>query len=176
MLAWLKYAWMTITAVVGYQDWKKNKEESKTLTPQKILKSLEQQNDFKIPQLKLEPVPWRKDTWLLIEDWSYGEFFIPKYFFCDLDSVPRLPYIYSFFKGYARTSAGVHDWLYATEIAGRKGADRVFYELMRHEGVHPIRAKLVYAAVRAFGWLYYGKKRGVWASLMAPEVRNADHP
>lgn len=153
-----------------------NRKEDKWLRVAGVLTALTNQKKSKLPLPRLEPVPWRKDTWLLVEDWTFGDVTIPKFFFCDLDSIPRIPFIYGYFKGYARTSAMVHDWYYATTPLSRSQADSVFYDLMKLEGVHPIRARLVYWAVRCFGWLFYGKKRGVLDALMDPEVRDADYP
>lgn len=153
----------------------------KLLTPTDVLLSLRLQRTAPWPIPKMEPVFKKKDGWMLHEDWHYThpgldlDIFIPKYFFCDLDSIPRIPYIYSFFKGYARVSALVHDWFYATGLVSRDVADRIFYDLMILEGVHPIRAKLAYKAVSIFGKLFYGKRGGVYDALMAPEVRDANY-
>jgi hypothetical protein len=176
MLVWLRYIWLAITMVVGWDDRKKLKKEERELTPKKVIESIGLQKDYPFTLPKLVPVPWRKDTWMLTEDWSYNGVFIPRYFFCDLDSVPRIPFLYSFFKGYARTSAMTHDFLYSTGQVGRKEADQVFYDFMKLEGVNAIRAALVFYAVRAFGWWSYNTKTGVYESLMAPEVRDADYP
>lgn len=136
-----------------------------------ILKGLEQQRTCALPLPILQPIPTRKDGWMYVEDWHWGHHFIPRFFFCDLDSVPRLPFIYPFLKGYARTSAGLHDWYYATQRLPKAQADSVFYECMLLEGVSSWRAKLIYLAVHWFGHRAYGRRRNVYESLMAEEVR-----
>lgn len=176
MLVWLKSLWFALVTIVTRKDRKTYKKGFPDLSPQDVLDSLEEQYSSEITLPFLEPVPWRKDTWMLLEDWRYKGWFIPKYFFCDLDSIPRIPYVYSFFKGYGRISAFLHDWHYATEEVSRKQADRVFYDLLKLEGVHPVRARLAFWGVRVGGWYSYGKRTGVYDSLMAPEVRNAPYP
>lgn len=175
MLAYLKYAFLALSSLLTLRGWRKDSKGSDTLTWEDVLETLHEQELSRLPLPKLEPVPWRKDTWLLLEDWHYLDIFIPRYFFCDLDSIPRFPYIYTYLKGYARTSAMVHDWLYATAAVSRAEADQVFYDFMILEGVHRYRAKLIFYAVRTFGDLFYDKKKGVLDALMAPEVRDVDY-
>lgn len=52
----------------------------------------------------------------------------------------------------------VHDWLYRYAIYQRKKCDDIFYELLRMEGKSFFGAKVMYLAVRCFGWKYYGSK------------------
>lgn len=176
MIAFLKQMLIALAAASGALTWWRERKVSKVLTVEGVLGVLSEQKNSPLPLPRLEPVSWRKDTWLLLEDWSYLDIQIPRYFFCDLDSIPRVPYVYTYLKGYARTSAMVHDWLYATAYVSRRQADRVFYDFMVLEGVGRIRARLIYYAVRVFGDLFYDKKSGVLDALMAPEVRNAHHP
>lgn len=136
-----------------------------------ILKGLDQQRSSVLPLPILQPIPTRKDGWMYVEDWQWEKHFIPRFFFCDLDSVPRLPFIYPFLKGYARTSAGLHDWYYATKLVSKDEADAVFYRCMLLEGVAQWRARLIYLAVHYFGHRAYGRRRNVYQSLMAEEVR-----
>jgi len=53
----------------------------------------------------------------------------------------------------------VHDWLYFTGNNSRRKSDRIFYELLRKQGVGYIRSNLMYLAVRIFGKKYYTNKR-----------------
>ena len=175
MIEYLKYFALLFSVVSVVIGWREYTKDSTSLTSEAVLHVLKKQKKCPLPLPKLEPVPWREDTWLLLEDWSYLGIFIPRYFFCDLDSIPRIPYVYTYLKGYARTAAMVHDWLYADQSTSRAEADRVFYDFMVLEGVHRVRAGVIYGTVRVFGCLYYGKKLGVREALMAPEVRDVDY-
>lgn len=79
---------------------------------------------------------------------------VPEGYLTDLDSVPRIPFIYAWLKGRAIKSAVIHDWLYYNK-ADRKQADNIFLEAMKDEGVPVYRRVPIYLAVRAFGWLAY---------------------
>jgi len=115
------------------------------------------------------------DEWVLTEDWTFyserlgQEITVKAGFRSDLDSVPRIPILYSQLKGYARLAAIAHDWLYVTgEITGsvlesdlagepvdRDTADKVFNEIMRKEGISSLRRWFIYYGVRVFGWIKY---------------------
>lgn len=119
------------------------------------------ENNKGFPQPVLQPIKGKKDFWIYVEDYNYDGHFIPKGFPTDLDSIPRIPFIYAILKGEARASAGIHDWHYATGILPRAEIDLIFYEHMLLEGVHPKKAKAIYLAVKYFGKKHYDKKRGV---------------
>lgn len=176
MIAFIKYLFTFFSTITTIKEWKAGGYTKKSLTVDDVLMVLEEQAATKLPMPRLEPVPWRKNTWLLLDDWVFNDIFIPRFFFCDLDSIPRFPFIYSYLKGYARTAAMAHDWFYATGVLSRTDADRVFYDFMILEGVPRLRARLIYWSVRGFGWIFYGKKDGVYDALMAPEVRDVDYP
>lgn len=123
---------------------------------------------------KLRPT-LKVDEWVLLEDWTFYsdrlgcEITVKKGFRSDLDSVPRIPVLYSQLKGFARLAAIAHDWLYTTgEITGpeteegiagepvdRDTADKVFNEIMRKEGISSLRRWFIYYGVRFFGWVKY---------------------
>lgn len=50
-----------------------------------------------------------------------------------------------------------HDYLYRTGKVSREVADRVLYETLRDWGVPRWRSWLMYAGVRAFGFVFYNK-------------------
>jgi len=79
---------------------------------------------------------------------------VPAGYSTDLDSVPRIPFVYAWLKGQATKSAVIHDWLYFNKH-DRKEADKIFLEAMKEEGVAVWRRWPIYLAVRAFGWLAY---------------------
>lgn len=84
------------------------------------------------------------------------EITVPVNFSTDLDSVPRIPFLYAWLKGRATKAAVVHDFLYFKKH-NRKEADTIFYIAMREEGVPAWRRWPIYLGVRSFGWLYYVK-------------------
>ena len=78
---------------------------------------------------------------------------VPFGFITDLASIPRI--FWPFFPPHGRNvnAAIVHDWLYRTgHRKGRRWADRQFYDAMIVLEVPPISARLMWAAVRVFGW------------------------
>lgn len=48
-------------------------------------------------------------------------------------------------------AAVIHDWLYYSQTRPREEADRIFHEGMRVMTVPPVRAWMMWAAVRVFG-------------------------
>lgn len=79
---------------------------------------------------------------------------VPEGFVTDGDSVPRVPWVYSAFKGRTVESAVVHDSLYY-EQAGKAYADRTFLEAMKAEGV-PFKYRWpIYMAVVLCGGQIY---------------------
>ena len=55
-------------------------------------------------------------------------------------------------------AALIHDALYATGYGDRQAADRLFREMMAVLDVKPWRRLLMYAAVRAGGWLPWSRR------------------
>jgi len=76
---------------------------------------------------------------------------VPKGFIHDFASVPRIPFIYSLFGGYAKQSAIIHDWLYHKKPVSRKTADKIFLEAMIAENTPPGKRQMMYQAVRMGG-------------------------
>lgn len=107
---------------------------------------------------KLSPIQGR-DQWVLLEDWTYFGYTVPKGFETDLDSIPHIPFIHSAYKGYARTSALLHDYLYRTGEVSRSAADQLFFDLMRAEGVPTNKRRDIYFAVRVGGWVRWNQLR-----------------
>ena len=56
--------------------------------------------------------------------------------------------------GYQRAGC-LHDALYASEYFDRKMCDELFLEAMISDGVSEAKAKMMYYAVRSFGWLVW---------------------
>ena len=87
---------------------------------------------------------------------------VPKSFVTDYASIPRifraivLPY------GKHSGASVVHDYLYSKNCElniERKKADKIFFEILKEEGVNPILARLMYIAVRCFGKTRYKIKK-----------------
>jgi hypothetical protein len=83
---------------------------------------------------------------------------VPRGFASDGASVPRA--FWRLFPPLGRyTGAAVlHDWLYRTKAVSRAVADEIFHEACRDLGVPPVQALVLFYAVRAFGWLSYGRR------------------
>ena len=90
---------------------------------------------------------------------------VPYGFITDFASIPWLFWSLLPRWGKYGKAAVIHDWLYqnynvtsmvvvrkATLSIDRKGADDIFYEAMLVEGTKPWKAKVMYWAVRLFGW------------------------
>ena len=89
------------------------------------------------------------------------EIFIPKGFRTDLASIPRILWWVVPPFGEYNEAAVVHDFLYR-KLHGksnitRKEADLIFFSLMEKANVNKIISYTFYVAVRAFGWIVYGK-------------------
>jgi hypothetical protein len=56
-------------------------------------------------------------------------------------------------------AAVVHDALYAAHYTTRAQADRIFFQLAKRNGLAAHRAAIMWAALRAFGWIAWRRKR-----------------
>jgi len=108
-------------------------------------------------------------TWRLVEDLAYEwrprgfgatTFVVPAGFDTDFASVPRALWSLVPPTGVYTRAAVLHDWLYRTGATTRRDADRVFRAVMLELRTRRLRALLMWAAVRAFGWLHYRKATG----------------
>ena len=95
---------------------------------------------------------------------SIGTITIPKGFFTDGASVPRIFWnIFSPWGSYF-SAALVHDYLYSKDssdtfpVDERLVADKIFKEAMFNAGVGWVTRETVYRAVRLGGWASYKKK------------------
>lgn len=103
--------------------------------------------------------PIAPGRWRLADEWQYFGFTIPAGFVCDLDSVPRLPFIHARYQGRTVIAAVLHDYLYRHRITSRRVADLLFLLAMEFEGV-PWRFQIaIYLAVRCFGWSAWRRNR-----------------
>lgn len=104
----------------------------------------------------LAPLP-KRGWWVNVEDWNKYGHTVPSGFTTDLDSVPKVPYLYAAIKGHSVWAALLHDYLYASRKVTRKEADVFFRRGLLEEGVPGWIASAMYYAVRGFGWMYYKK-------------------
>lgn len=97
-------------------------------------------------------------TWYLDRPLTYvrgtGEIItVPTHFESDWASVPRLFWsLLPPFGSYGWASI-VHDWLYWTQRCTRLAADDTLLEAMIATNVAPWQRRLIYRAVRDFGWI-----------------------
>ena len=93
--------------------------------------------------------------WIVISEYRYRGVTVEAGFVTDLDSVPRIPGIYSRVKGRTVVAAVIHDWCYRKLVKNdkmtRKAADKLFLRAMKDEGVNLIHRRIIYRAVRMFG-------------------------
>ena len=105
-------------------------------------------------------------TEALLVEYKGKVIFIPSGFTCDLASIPD--FVFWWRHGAYNISAVVHDYNYiyrkllyfqeedliVSEIT-RAQSDRLFWELNKQLGVHPIVNFLMWLAVRCFGWRWW---------------------
>jgi len=87
---------------------------------------------------------------------------VPRGFITDYASIPRIfrPIVLPY--GKHSGASVVHDYLYSKSCdldIERKKADKIFFEILKEEGVNPILARLMYIAVRVFGKIRYKIKK-----------------
>ncbi|WP_436794122.1 DUF1353 domain-containing protein [Actinospongicola halichondriae] len=114
-------------------------------------------------------------TWLIVtDDFRYeignegsgDEIHVPQWMATDFASVPRPVWWFVAPWGRHGHAAVVHDAGYYLQTRSRRAYDRVFLEAMTVLGTNPVKARLMYLAVRAFGGL-------AWR---ANARRSAEHP
>lgn len=77
---------------------------------------------------------------------------VPKGFYTDLASIPRVFHWLIPVNGKHRAAAIVHDYLYTIKDRQRAEADAIFLEAMKESGVRWTQRKAMYMAVRLGGW------------------------
>lgn len=89
---------------------------------------------------------------------------VPRGTVTDLASVPRIvPGLVRVLlpsKLESALAAILHDWLYATASVSRREADRLFWLALRVAGEGRVGSWLMWAGVRAGGWLAWRRHRG----------------
>ena len=113
---------------------------------------------------KLILTPSGFKTWKLVQDFKVKvnkqTIIVPKGKITDLASTPKILWsILPPFGRYTQASV-VHDYLYGVKTLSRAETDKIFYDLMLRYKTHKWKAKLMYYAVRCFGWLAWRDKNG----------------
>lgn len=84
---------------------------------------------------------------------------VPAEFVCDLESVPRIPIIYSLYAGTSKKGGVGHDYLCRIDsipVVSKKIAAQVYLEIMETRG-NPWRRRIVKYYVVRVAWGYYHK-------------------
>jgi len=83
---------------------------------------------------------------------------VPKGFKTDFASIPQIFWSLAPPDGKYTGAAIVHDYLYQKKVYSRKRSDQIFLEAMKVQKVSWWRRRLMYRAVRLFGWLAWKGK------------------
>lgn len=105
---------------------------------------------------------WRLDNDLVYESDLVGKITVPKGFYTDFASVPRVPLAYLFFGGMAHREAVVHDYGYRSDAdpeMTREQVDDVFLEAMKERGKSWFTRYAMYWAVRLGAAKNWHKKK-----------------
>ena len=103
-----------------------------------------------------------KGEWILLAPysavWKDGRIDVPEGFQTDLSSIPRvarsiIPQI-----GDQNGPSVIHDWCYRYRWKGRAISDALFLATMKVKAVNWLRRNIIYAAVRAGGWVTWNKE------------------
>jgi len=105
--------------------------------------------------------PSHKQYWKTLRKFRYyvgeedGDDFIdvPKGFKTDFASVPRMFWTIFPPDGIWSQAAVLHDYNYTVKKRSRKDCDNIFLESMQVLGVPIITRRLMFRAVRSFGWI-----------------------
>ena len=108
-----------------------------------------------------EPNEWVVLSPLMYRSASGRKYIVTAGFITDLASIPRIlhPIIHPNDK--SRKPAVLHDLLYCLKQGTREAADALFLEALEAEGVNLITRRIMWLAVRAYGWRYWNARTGI---------------
>jgi hypothetical protein len=86
---------------------------------------------------------------------------VPPAFITDLASQPAITRPVLDRNGKSRRPSALHDYKYCVKQGTRKEADDLFLEALESEGVNMITRRMMWLAVRAWGWTYWNKRDGI---------------
>jgi len=103
------------------------------------------------------------DEWVLLAPLRYQPatgrpVTVPAGFVTDLASIPRPARALVSPNGTSRRAAVLHDWLYCLRAGARAEADALFLEALEADGVGWFTRRVMWLAVRAGGWVYWGRR------------------
>ena len=105
---------------------------------------------------------WRLErpfTFHIGSQYSLNYIQVPKHFVTDFASIPWFFWTFLPYWGKYGKAAVIHDYIYQTHCRTREEADDIFYEAMLVSGTKHWKAMVMYASVRMWGGLAWGKKR-----------------
>ncbi len=108
---------------------------------------------------QLEDDLWELTAPLTYDAGRHGVHTVPTGFRTDFASVPRAPLAFWYCGAQGEAAAVVHDFLYKSGQTSKDVADRVFYMALRDMGIGPVKATIMYQAVRVGGWPMWRKYR-----------------
>ena len=118
--------------------------------------------------MKFSPItkPLSKFTIQLVETFAdqtpWGPFFVPIGFIYNGASIPRLGQFVlgvSRYGAQVRGPAVVHDYHYRYQTRSRRQSDKIFYWMLRANGVNVFKAALMYRTLRLFGRMAWNKNK-----------------
>jgi len=95
----------------------------------------------------------RAFTYFVGEEYSEDRIVVPKGFETDLASVPWPASMLIPKSGKYNPAAVLHDYICSTQERPRAECDRIFLEAMEVVGVPLVKRRIMYRAVRMFGWI-----------------------
>ncbi len=117
----------------------------------------------KYPIVHLKKSNLKYNLFELIEDCAFEfediKFTIPKGFTTDFASVPQIFWGLLPAHCTAAMPSVIHDYTCQFAILPRPKCDAVFLELLKISGMKKWQYRLMYAYVRAFGWVTYNKRK-----------------
>lgn len=108
--------------------------------------------------------PSGRPQWMLHEPFAFQSdtlkrtIHIPIGFVTDLESCPRLPFVFWLFGDVSNEAAITHDYLYTEGIETRETCDAVLKEACLSEGVSEWKSFGIWAGVRVGGGSHFGSK------------------
>lgn len=107
---------------------------------------------------------YKAGEWVVLAGLLYlanngARYMVPRGFITDLASIPRALRWWFDPNGTSRDAAVLHDFLYCIHYTTRGEADALFLEALQACGVPWGVRHLMYAGVRAGGWVYWDQRK-----------------
>jgi hypothetical protein len=116
-----------------------------------------------LDQPKVMQHPKNPKNWILLEKFRD----VPAGFVFDFSSIPRALWWLVSPTELGDVGPLCHDARYRMKSGTRKEADQLFLADMKADGIARWKRNAAYSAVRAFGWLSWGKSKVVIEELVA---------